>query len=96
MLFFHPCKAIFFLFCFPNTIMYILNIVSAIKLTINELRDFIFENYYRQFGFARENSYYSMKHQKKKDQQLFATKLTEKYLILVVLKILLILFKEKR
>ena len=29
-------------------------------------------------GFARENSYYSIKHQKKKNLQLFATKLTEK------------------
>ena len=38
--------------------MYILNKVSAVK----ELKDFIFENYYQQMGFARENSYYSMKH----------------------------------
>ena len=44
------------LFCFPNIIMYIPNIASAIRMmTVNELRDFIFEN-----------SYYSMKHQKKK------------------------------
>ena len=43
--------------------MCILNIFSAIKeMAIKELKDFIFENYYSQKGFARENSYYSMKH----------------------------------
>ena len=43
--------------------MYILNIASAIKkMTVNELRDFIFENYYRRIGFSKENSYYLMKH----------------------------------
>ena len=34
-------------------------------MTVNEHRDFIFESYYKRIGFARENSYYSMKHQKK-------------------------------
>ena len=59
--------------------MCILNIVNALKnITGNELRDFIFQNYYKQIGFAKENSYYSMNHQKKKDLQLFANKLTEK------------------
>ena len=59
--------------------MYILNIASAIKkMTINELRDFICDNYYKGIGFAKENSYYSMKHQNKKDIQLFATKLRER------------------
>ena len=38
-------------------------------MTANELREFI---------FAKENSYYSMKHQNKNDLRLFATKLTEK------------------
>ena len=47
--------------------MYILNIANAIKkMSVNELRDFIFENYYRQIGFSKENSYYSLKHQKKR------------------------------
>ena len=54
-------------------------------MTINELEDFIYENYYRRIGFPEENSYYSMKHQKK-NLKLFATKLTEKYLILVIIK----------
>ena len=44
--------------------MYILNIVSAIKkMTMKELRDFIFKNYYKQIGFTEENSYNSMKRQ---------------------------------
>ena len=34
-------------------------------MTVNELRDFIFENYYKQIAFSKENSYYSLKHQKK-------------------------------
>ena len=47
--------------------MYILNIANAIKkMTIKELKDLIFENYYRQIGFTKENSYYSIKRQKKK------------------------------
>ena len=41
--------------------MYILNIPSALKkITIKELKGFIFENYYRQFGILKENNYYSM------------------------------------
>ena len=41
--------------------MNILNIASTIKkMSVNEIRDFIFEDYYRQIGFSKENSYYSM------------------------------------
>ena len=47
-------------------------------MIVKELKDFIFENYHQQMGFAKENSYYSMKYWKKKDSQLFATKLIEK------------------
>ena len=47
--------------------MYILNIASAIKeMLVNELREFIFENYYKRIGFVKERSYYSMKRLKKK------------------------------
>ena len=47
--------------------MYILNIASAIKkMTVNEIRDFIFESYYKRIGFSKENSHYSMKYQKKR------------------------------
>ena len=45
---------------------------------MKELKNFIFENYYIRFGFAKESSYYSMKHQKKQDLQLIETKLMEK------------------
>ena len=42
--------------------MYILNFARAIKrMSINEIRDFIFENYYKRIGFSMENSYHSMK-----------------------------------
>ena len=45
--------------------MYILNIANAIKkMTINELRDFIFENDYKPIRFSKENTYYSLKHEK--------------------------------
>ena len=43
-------------------------------MTVNELRDFIFENYYKQFGFAKESSYCSVKRLKRKDLLLIATK----------------------
>ena len=40
---------------FPIIIMYILNITKAIKnMTIKELKDFIFENYYRQNRFINK------------------------------------------
>ena len=56
--------------------MYILNIDSPRgKMPVNEIRDFIFENYYNQIGFYKENSYYSMK---QKDLLVYATKLAEK------------------
>ena len=59
--------------------MYILNTISAIikKMTIKELKDFMLKNYYRQIGFPKEKNYYSMKHQKKKELLLLATKLIE-------------------
>ena len=42
--------------------MYTLNIARAIKeMSVNEIRHFIFENYYKQIAFSKENSYYSMK-----------------------------------
>ena len=39
--------------------MYIINNARAIKtMTVNEFRDFIFENYYKRMGFVNESSYY--------------------------------------
>ena len=47
--------------------MYILNIASTVKyMSIDEIKDFIFENYYKQIVFSEESSYYSMKRLKKK------------------------------
>ena len=44
--------------------MYILNISSTIKkMTVDKLREFIFENYCKLIGFSKEKSYYSMKPQ---------------------------------
>ena len=58
--------------------MYILNIASAIKkMRVNEIRDFIFENYYKQIGFVKERSYSRKILQKKKDLLLLANKLIE-------------------
>ena len=48
------------------------------KMTVKELKNFIHENYYRQIQFPKENSYYSMKHHKKTNLLLLATKLIEK------------------
>ena len=67
--------------------MYIVNIARAIKkVSLNEIRDFIFENYYKRIGFSKENSYYSMKLLKRKKSLLLTNKLIEKYLISVMLK----------
>ena len=45
--------------------MYILNTLFAIKkMTVKELKDFIFKNYYKRPEFTKENSYYSMTHRK--------------------------------
>ena len=46
--------------------MYILNIVKAIKkMSINEIKDFNFENYYKRIGFSKESSYHLIEHLKK-------------------------------
>ena len=47
-------------------------------MTVNELGDFISENYYKQIGFVKEKSYYSIKRLKNEDLLLFATKLIKK------------------
>ena len=48
--------------------MYTLNIAGAIKkMSVNQIRDFIFENYYKRNEFSKPNNYYSMKRLKKKD-----------------------------
>ena len=47
-------------------------------MCVNEIRNSIFENYYKRIGFSKENSYYSMKSLKKKYLLLLAKKLIEK------------------
>ena len=66
------------------------------RMTIKQFRDFIFESYYRRIGFTKENSYYSMKHQKKKDLLSFVTKLLKKNGSWYCQRILLILLEKKR
>ena len=54
MLFIHPYKTIFF--CFPIIVTCIVNISSTIKtVTVNEIRDFIYENYRKQVGFNKKH-----------------------------------------
>ena len=41
--------------------MYIHNIENAIrKSSVKDLREFIFENYLKQIGFTKEDSYFSL------------------------------------
>ena len=47
-------------------------------MSINDIRDFIFGNYYKRSGFSKEESYYSMKWLKIKKLLLLAKKLIEK------------------
>ena len=47
-------------------------------MPFNDIRDFIFENYFKRIGFSKGNSYYSMKRLKRKDFLLLANKLIEK------------------
>ena len=71
--------------------MHILNIVSAIKnITVNEIRDLIFENYYKRVGLSKENNYYSMTHQKKRIYICLQLNHQKKYLILVLLRDIII------
>ena len=53
--------------------MYILNTDRAIKkISVNEIRHFVFENYYKRIGFSKE-SYYSMNRLKKEKKRFFAS-----------------------
>ena len=44
-----------------------MNAFRAIKMPRKNIKEFIFENYYRRTQFTKENSCYSVRHQKKKD-----------------------------
>ena len=59
--------------------MYTLNITKAIKrMSVNDIRDFIYGNYYKRIGFSKEDICGSLKSSKKKDLLLRTNKLTEK------------------
>ena len=62
-LFFHLYQTnVFFFFFHRNIIMCTLNIASSMKImTVNELRDFIFENYYQRIGVAKYSNFCSVK-----------------------------------
>ena len=48
-------------------------------MSVNLIKYFLFEKYYKRIGFSKENSYYSIKRvKKKKDLLLLANKLIEK------------------
>ena len=55
-------------------------------MSVNELRDFIFQNYYERIGFAKERSFFSIKCLKKTFFVAFNQISRKKYLILVMLK----------
>ena len=47
-------------------------------MSVNCIRDFIFENCYKQIGFYKDSSYYLMKRLKRKYLLLLANKLIRK------------------
>ena len=56
-------------------------------MSISEIKDFTFENYYKKIGFSKKISYNSMKHlTKKKDLLSLTNKLKNICLILVMSK----------
>ena len=61
-------------------------------MSVNDIRDFIFENYYKEIGFSKESSYSSMKHLKRKDLLLLANNLLANNLKAVSTTFLLVCF----
>ena len=47
-------------------------------MSVNEIKEFIFENYYKRIGFSKQNIYYSRKCLKIKNLLLFANKIIAK------------------
>ena len=47
-------------------------------MSFNDIIDFIYENYYKKFGFSKQNSYCSLKRSNRKDLLLLANKSIEK------------------
>ena len=47
-------------------------------MSLNDIRDLFFDNYYKRIGFSEESSYFSMKHLKRNELLLLANKLMQK------------------
>ena len=59
--------------------MYSLKIIKPIKkMSLNDIRYFIFEKFYKWIRFSKEDTYYSSKRLKRKYLLLFTNKLKEK------------------
>ena len=63
-------------------------------MAVKKFKAFIFENYYRGIEFTKENTYYLMKHETKKNCLRLTTTLIKNYLVLVILKSIIDYFRE--
>ena len=70
----------FLSFFFSNILLNIINVASAIKrISVNEIRDFVFENYYKQIRFSKKTVIIQWNISNRcKDILLFVYKLKEK------------------
>ena len=84
--FYAICSSIWNFFSLVFCFSIVISIVGAIKkMTIKELKDFVYEKYYKWVRFIKESTYYSTKHQRRSFLS-FATKLIEKWLFLLIPK----------
>ena len=84
--FYALCSSIWNFFSLVFCFSIVISVVGAIKkMTIKELKDFVYEKYYEWVRFIKESTYYSTKHQRRSFLS-FATKLIEKCLILLIPK----------
>ena len=47
-------------------------------MKVKDVREFIFENYYKEIGFTKKDNYYLLKKAEKRDFVLIATNLMKK------------------
>ena len=65
--------------------MHTLNITKAIKkISVNEFRDFIFENYLKRICFPKENNYYSIKRSKEKSFVVACEQIHRKIILIML------------
>ena len=66
-------------------------------MSINEIRDFIFESYYKRISIFKEKNYYTMKRLKKKRFILICKQINRKnVLILTMLNNIINLLSERK